>query len=115
MEAKPAAGKRNQRKNEVSCSLELPDVQVCPTYIVYYVLDYILYKQVAEVIDDPFNEEYSVEVKMSQVGFLQASFFIKIEPAAPKKWRILYAGHLHEGIMLGEPEDFSSKLRGWNV
>lgn len=64
-----------------------------------------------EVID-PFNDEFVVDAILAQTEEFQAAFFIKVVPSAPRKWHVLYAGIPHEGIMVGETEEFDSKVRG---
>ena len=73
--------------------------------------DYEYYAQVKEVID-PFNDEFLVDATLSQTEEFQAAFFIEVAPSVPRQWQLLYAGVPHDGIMLGEAEEFDSKVRG---
>ena len=65
-----------------------------------------------EVISEPTNLVFTVDAVLLHLEPLQASFQIKIEPAEPKRWQILYFGSPHDGIMVGDIEEFDSKVRG---
>lgn len=73
---------------------------------------YVEFYQVDDLILDPFNQDYTVDVVLLHIGTLLASFQIKIVPAEAKEWQILYFGSPHEGIMVGEQEEFDAKIKG---
>lgn len=63
-------------------------------------------------ISSPYTEDYEVEATLNRIGVMRASFHVRVVPASPKQWKILFAGLPHDGIMVGESDDLMSKVQG---
>lgn len=68
--------------------------------------------QIEERISSSYNTDYTVEAILTHLDPLSAAFFIKAIPAEPVGWQILYNGRLHDGILLGDREELTSKICG---